>query len=379
MFPRTSAGARAAVVVIAAASLFAACGSGGNGSSQAGAEPASGALAAFEAKVQADVQRAQGKDPAVAPTDGPKAVPGKKIFLIACTMAAEGCVRPMKAAKAAASAIGWSATLIDTQGDPTKAVSAIQQAIAQHADGIVFNAIDASTVQAAVSEAKAKGIKTVATQSYDADKLYDATIPEQYSGDGYLLGEGMYTQNDKSLHVVEFTDREFTTGIQRQSGFEKFIADCKAAGGDCKILKSQAILAADLATSVPGTAGSVMRSTPDANAVYAPYDAAATFIVQGIQQAGIPSRLIVGGMDGNSQNIEMIRSGGPQTVSVALPMEWEGWHAIDTLNRLFAGQRPVPFPAHRKLIVKDNAPESGGYTGDDPDYAAQYQTVWGVK
>lgn len=374
-----------AAIAVAALLLFASgCGDDGDdGAASTSAGSTSGetstALAEFEKEVEAAVAEASSEDSAEPPTSGPKAVPDKSIYIIACTMAAEGCVRPAAGMEAAAKDLGWEATVIDTQSAPDQAAAAFRKAIAAKADGIAINGFDATTLAGPIKLAQEAGLKVSATLVEDPDGQYDSAIPplKTLFEDGYTMGQMLYKLTDGKPHFVMFTGDEFAVVRERRLGTEKFVEDCKAAGGDCEILAQQPILSAELATGVPGLAVSVMRSHPDANAIWSGYDAAIPFLTQGLQQAGLTEKGFIVGFDGNKSSIEVVHEGGFQKASMALPMEWMGYQSVDNLNRLFAGDEPVPLPPRVKLITQENAPADGSYTGDYPDYEAVYKRNWG--
>ena len=333
----------------------------------------SGKVAAFQQKINGDLAAAVATDPTRPPTSGPKAAAGKKVYLISCGNQLEGCARSARAAAAAASALGWSATSVDTQGDPTKAVAAIQQAIAAHANGIFIDAFDSNTIGSPVKQATAAGLKVAVINAVDTEHAFSDLLPppSEFTHEGYLQGEELYHLTGGHLKLVIFSDDEFGVVKLRRLGTEQFISDCKAAGGDCQIVVKKPILAAQLATSVPSLAASIARTNPDANAFWAGYDAMPPFIIEGLKQAGASGKVIIG-FDANKANIGIIKSGGMQKASTVLPAEWESYAALDNLNRLFSGQPAVAWAAAARLVDPSH-PNPSTFT----DFAAAYRKLWG--
>jgi ribose transport system substrate-binding protein len=148
-------------------------------------------LATFDAKAEALFKKASAPQTARPPSDGPKAVKGKNIVIIPCSMAAEGCGRMARGAQEAAKLIGWQSTLIDPAGDTTKAADAVQRTINIKADGIILVGTDAKRIQGALQQAKEADIKIVA-EGDNVNGIYDATMPsnrkEFFLGQGYLIG-----------------------------------------------------------------------------------------------------------------------------------------------------------------------------------------------
>jgi ribose transport system substrate-binding protein len=365
----------------------AACGSTSSSSSissssSAGSASATGSnssnLAAFNSKVAAAVAAREQPDPARPPASGPSGAPGKKIYMINCSEAIVGCKRLSVGVTEAAKDLGWNLTVIDDQSDPTKAVAGIDQALAAKADGIITDAIDAPTIQAGLARARAAGVKTVGINVGDPQHLYTSIIPLESAviGDGYVMGEALYELTHQDLKAVVFSDDEFLNVKQRRQGFEKFIADCRAAGGKCEIVNTTPILAANLATTAGSQAASVMRNNPNANAIFTGYGAMALFVMQGLKQAGLSNIPLIEGT-GDEPNLQVIRSGGQEKAAMGLPLEWEAYQAVDNMNRLFKGQKPVLFTPQSRLLEEGSAvmPKSGGYVGLS-GFQKAYQSIW---
>lgn len=362
---------------------LAACGgSSGSGSSSTAGGGGSQASAAFETKVDSVIAERSAKITTTPPADGPKAAVGKKVYVVACVMAAEGCARESRAAVEAGKAIGWKMKLVDTQSLPDKMVAAVSQAVDDKADGIVFEAIDMKTLAGPIAKARKAGLKIVCFACTNLNNLADQTIPsaQSFLDDGYAQGAAMYRATKGHPKLIMMKD-EASFGIvgNRVKGTEKFFADCKAAGGDCEIVQKIDFLVTELTTRVPQLASGAVRKHPEANAIWMPYDSASSFVTQGLRQAGVPNGKVgLYGFDGNSANIKDIRDGNYQIASMAGPFEWAGWAEIDALNRLFQGQKPVDGIVKIRLITKDSLPPNDNWSGDI-DFKPGYLKVWGVK
>lgn len=366
----------------AAAMSLAACGSGSGGAATGAASKSSSGDAsnAFVAKAKAQFDAATKEQTGKPPADGPKAVSGKRIVVIPCAMAAEGCARPARAAIEAAKAIGWKTTLIDPAGDPSKTAQAVQKAIAIKADGIILESIDADSIAGPLGQAKAAGIKVVAGSTTNTAHGYDALIPPQQSlqRDGYLSGVAAFHLADDDLKMIAMEEDSFGVDRVRVAGLDQFFQDCKAAGASCDLLGKTNFQLTEAATQGPSQAAALARQNPGFNVLWGVYDAALSYFIQGVQQAGLSNAGgFAVGFDANSANLEMIRNGGYEKATIGLPMVWVGYAQIDAMNRLFAGQKPVDEGVHSKLLTKDNVPSSGAWDGDT-DVRPAYRKIWGV-
>jgi ribose transport system substrate-binding protein len=349
--------------------------SSSSGSSSSG----SGKLAAFQAKVNSDLAKAAAPFPNTVPTTGPKAVAGKTVYDVSCTLAAEGCAREAREAIVAGQAIGWHMKLLDTGSVPATMAQDVQQAINNHAAGMAVQAIDSSLMSGPLKAAKAAGLKIVCFACTNSANVYDHLIPgeQAFYNAGYTIGEEMYKATNGHPHVIFMYDPSFGVTGWRKQGTEQFFKDCQAAGGDCKIDDTANFLVTELTTRVPGLASQEIRSHPDANAMWMSYDSAQPSIAQGLRSAGVsPSKVGLYGFDGNTNNIAAIRSGQYEVATMAGSFEWVGWDEIDSLNRLFAGQQPVNNVIGFRLITKANVPSSN-VVPVPFDYQAAYKKIWG--
>ena len=145
------------VITIAVLGLVSACSSNGAGGSASGGDDS------YLATAKADMAKYfKGTDRAL-PSSAPKPATGKKVWVIACSMAAEGCANPANAAAEAGRALGWTMTVQDGKLDPNTYNQLIRAAIAAKVDGIILAVVDCGPIAAAIRKATADGIKVIGT------------------------------------------------------------------------------------------------------------------------------------------------------------------------------------------------------------------------
>ncbi len=308
------------------------------------------------------------------------AAPTKTIVVIPCLMAAEGAARPAHGVVEAAEALGWKAVLIDGQGDPSKYANAVQQAINIQADVIALQAIDAGTILGPLKEARKAGIRIVAFGSINTDDVIEAVYPanEEFENDGYALAAAAYKLAGNKLNIIEMRGDEFAGCVRRAAGTQKFIAECKAAGGNCSVLSSENFLVTDLTTRVPQQVIGEVRRHPNFDVLWSAYDAGLNFMIQGLKSADLTDHGFGVGFDANVANINIIRSDGFQKATVGLPLEWVGYAQVDAANRMFLGKDINDGAIKSKVLVKGNVPQQGAWEGDE-DFRAAYRKSWGLK
>ncbi|MBU8864806.1 sugar ABC transporter substrate-binding protein [Paenarthrobacter aromaticivorans] len=387
MFRRRNPNQAGAVVAVFTCLVALITGCGPAATTQSSAQD-SGASSAFTAKVAADVATATAAQTASTnpvPATSDPIVHGKKIVVIPCSMAVEGCARPARSIIEAAHLLGWEASIDDPASDSTKISAAIQRAVSKKADAIALTSIDAAAVQGDIKAARDAGIAVTCNMCGNKDDLYESMVPslDENNKAGYLLGEFAYLEARKRFNsapkFIVLTDPEFDTVKARVSGLKQFIDDCKAAGAGCEKVAEGSFLAGEISTVAPGRVAQLVRSNPGYNVMFAGFDAAMLFFSQGLQQAGLADTKKAFGIsvDADVANTEMIRKGGFQAASVGFAFGRAGYGHVDNLNRLFDGQAPVDQGVTGKLVTKDNVPGSGGWDGDF-DATTLYKHLWKV-
>lgn len=309
------------------------------------------------------------------PTDGPKAVPGKRIMYLTCGFEAEGCNLPGKAAAAAGQALGWSVTVIDGKFDPTVYSRSIQQAIDGHYSGVIIDAISASAIADPIRKARAAGL---VIGSYDSlNKPSDTGVSYDVQASTNAQGEAM------AAYMIWKTNGKANAYILNSPEFqapfawtEKAAADIKSCSS-CSIVGTQNFTAGDAATRLPQLTTTAATQNPKMNVMIASYDAAMLQSIPSMKQAGILDKVKVGTFNGVSPALELIRQGS-LTASVGGALEWGAWAAMDNMNRVLAGKPAIQQNVPIRLITAENigSIKPGGPWTGDIDYKSAYRKVW---
>ena len=92
------------------------------------------------------------------PNTSVKPPAGKSVTIIICGSQGITCVRVGNGAKAAAAALGYKATVVDGQSQPTVWNQAIRSAVASKTSGIILAGVPPALVTGALAVAKSAGI-----------------------------------------------------------------------------------------------------------------------------------------------------------------------------------------------------------------------------
>jgi ribose transport system substrate-binding protein len=381
---------RTLIVAAAAAALLAACGSTGTGSSGNNTGAAAGSTAGGSADASPTQQQAAARVTAAmkTPSFTPNApvdmgsLKGKKITILASTLAVPFVANIAKGAKAAAGVAGWNATIIDGKGSVTEWSRVVNQAVSQKVDGILTVGASPAQMKPAVAAAQKAGIPVVDTLT--ADQARDPLIPGTFShvsisfyDSGRLQADYVIANGSPTAHVLIFGDNEFPGEVTRVQGMkDEFAQLCPA----CKVTV-QDTQVAQLATNLQRTTQTLLRRDPKIQWVLPTYDAQGLYVVPGIKSAGLAAKVKVVGSDAVSSNLDLVAKGDVQVADVGEPDTWSGWAGVDMMARAMAGQPPVAPNIPLRLFEKSNL--TGVDTSDTNalfggSFAAQYKKVWGL-
>jgi ABC-type sugar transport system substrate-binding protein len=330
--------------------------------------------ASFEAEVK---EAAEPPKEWKGPTTSPPFKESQLVYSIPCAKVVEGCVRIDEGIKAAAAEIGWGYKSINPESDPNRAGAAIEEAINAGANVIVDIAVDPKLVAAPIRKAREQGIVVLCASCAVPDSDVG---PNKLSGQvglepieqGEVMAAFLAVESAGEAKVALLDDPEFGVVNRRVEGTKKALGECPG----CEIVAESQFTGAEIATTLAQKSQAFFQANPSAEYAWVPYDAAATAVVQANQQAGASGVQIIG-FDGNIPNIEYVEN-GEQLATIGSPLEWTGWAAIDSANRLLNGEEELPDPGLPSLLITQETASGyseGGFQGD-ADYQAKYLELW---
>lgn len=322
------------------------------------------------------------------PTSGPKPVTGKKIWVISCSQDVSLCAGHAQGITEAGKLLGWTTTTFDGKYDPATMGNGVRQAIAGKYDAIVIAGTDCAGIKAPLEEARAAGIKIIGIEGADCDitnpgekPLFDANVT-YVEGDvvpwvkKYGAWQGDYIiakTNGKAEAIVFVSDEVLISKLNSDAT----IAELKRCP-DCVVHEVKFSYGFQ-GPQLQQLAEQSLLRFPKANAIAVPAD---SVILSGMGAAIEASKrnLIVVAAEGQEATMNLVRSGSPQvTAGIGIPSVWEGYSAVDNLNRLFQGQPPVGSGAGLQVYDKDhNAGTSGPFTAST-DFVSAYKKAWGLS
>jgi ribose transport system substrate-binding protein len=318
------------------------------------------------------------------PTAGPKAVSGKKVVVISCDQTNQVCKAWAAAVQSAAKVLGWKSSVIDGRGTPTGWQSALQSAIALHPDGIVLAGVDATAEHQVITQGKSQGVAFVG--------MHAAALPgpkpaldlfmniQQFPAQiAKLQVDEVIARSQAKGNVVLYYDSQYAIAVAKDKAYRAELSKCHT----CRLVSNVNFPIASLAKDTPSLISSWVSRFPKPFYVVSVGDSVFDYMPAALQAGGVSkSNVLLVGADGTPPAYQRIRQGNFQIATVPEPADFEGWMALDELNRAFAHAKPAVFSPPVYLVTKSDINKEGGshdVFNPSNHYAQHYKAIWGVK
>jgi ribose transport system substrate-binding protein len=318
------------------------------------------------------------------PTTGPKAAEGKTIVVLAADMKNGGILGVTKGVEEAAAKIGWEVRVLDGAGSIGGRTAAFGQAMALQPGGIIINGFDAVEQQAALEQVKAAGIPMVSWHAGPVIGPDPATgLFANVSTDAMQVSEAAaqwaFADAGGKPGVVIFTDSTYAIAIAKADKIKDTI---EALGGT--VLEYVDTPIADTSNRMPTLTTALLQKYGASwthslaiNDIYFDF-MGPSLATAGIAGDGAPKAVAAG--DGSESAYQRIRSAQYQSVTVAEPLNLQGWQLVDELNRAMQGAEWSGYTSPLHVVTKENIAFDGGDANIfDPGngYRDAYAQIWG--
>lgn len=316
------------------------------------------------------------------PTTGPKAAEGKTIVVLAADMKNGGILGVTNGIEEAAAKIGWTVKVLDGAGSVQSRAAAVGQALALKPDGVVINGFDAAEQQAALGGVTAAGIPMVSWHSgpkigCDAPGGLFVNVSTDAMDVSAKAAEWALEDGGGKPGVVIFTDSTYTIAILKAAKLKEVI---EAGGGtvlqwvDTPIAETSTRMGA-LTTTLLQQHGAAWTHSLAINDLYFDF-MGPSLAAAGIDGGANPKAGSAG--DGSEAAFQRIRTGQYQAVTVAEPLNLQGWQMVDELNRAISGQPCSGYITAPALVTKEGLADTTGNTFDPQNgYREAYAAIWG--
>lgn len=391
MTPKLATRSVVAALILSVAACTAGCGGEGGDPTSLKAAPRPATQPAELSRVAAAVATLDDGTESMPPVTGPKAVTGKTVWILSCGEVAAGCSIVSAAAAAAAAQLGWHATVFDGKFNQSGAYSTgVREAIAAKADAIIDVSIDCAAIAAPLAQAKAAGIKVVATGAYDCNDprtgggaRFDAepypdsalkTTAQYATAWGKAKADWVIDHTGGKAVVLSIHQTDALFGSDIAAAFDSEMHTCLT----CTVIPLDTSGTELLTGALPPKVSQALLQHPDINAMHTIFDSVPPLgVAQAVVRSGRKDSIAVIGGEGFPSNLQLIRSNAGQDAAVFTDSEWQGWAAADELNRLFAGQPPVAEGYGFRLVDRTHNLPTNGPLRSKVDFKAAYKKVWG--
>lgn len=318
------------------------------------------------------------------PTTGPKAAEGKTIVILAADMKNGGILGVVNGIEEAAKSLGWTVKALDGAGSIGGRTAAFGQAMALKPDGIIINGFDAIEQKPAMEQAKAANIPMVSWHAApNVGPVPDVGVFANVTTDAMEVSKSAadwaFVNAGGKPGVIIFTDSTYAIAIAKADRMKKEIEDL---GGtvleyvDTPIAETSQRMP-QLTTSLLQKYGAKWTHSLAINDLYFDF-MGPSLAAAGIKGDGAPVNVAAG--DGSESAYQRIRAKQYQAVTVAEPLNLQGWQLVDELNRAFAGVAWSGYVSPLHVVTAENVEFDGGPKNTfDPDngYRDAYRKIWG--
>lgn len=316
------------------------------------------------------------------PTSGPAGAEGKTIVVLAADLKNGGVLGVTNGVEEAADVIGWEVRVLDGAGSVQGRTAAIGQALALQPDGVVINGFDAIEQQAALEAVVEASIPMVAWHSgpkigCDAPGGIFANVSTDAMTVSEVAAQWAIEDGGESVGVVIFTDSTYQIAIDKADRIKETV---EAMGGtvleyvDTPIADTSTRMG-PLTTSLLQKYGASWTHALAINDLYFDFMGPA-LAAAGIQGKGSPKAGSAG--DGSEAAFQRIRSEQYQAITVAEPLNLQGWQLVDELNRAIQNEPCSGYVTSPALVTTEGLVKLGESNAFDPDspYRDAYSDIW---
>ncbi|MFK7879687.1 substrate-binding domain-containing protein [Roseobacter sp.] len=317
------------------------------------------------------------------PTSGPKAAEDKMIVVLAGDLKNGGILGVTNGVEEAAAKIGWEVRVLDGSGSVQGRTGAIGQALALQPDGIVINGFDAVEQQAALEGVADANIPMVAWHSgpkigCDAPGGIFANVSTDAMSVSEVAAQWAMEDGGENVGVVIFTDSTYQIAIDKADRIKETI---EVMGGtvleyvDTPIADTSSRMG-PLTTSLLQKHGASWTHALAINDLYFDFMGPA-LAAAGISGDASPKAGSAG--DGSEAAFQRIRSAQYQAITVAEPLNLQGWQLVDELNRAIQQEPCSGYVTSPALVTQNGLANMGDSNTFDPDtpYREAYSEIWG--
>ncbi|SKA05676.1 ribose transport system substrate-binding protein [Cetobacterium ceti] len=240
--------------------------------------------------------------------------------------------------------LGYDLIVLDSQNDPSKELSNVEDLLVRGVDVLLINPTDSDAVISSVRAANRAHVPVVTLdRGANGGKVVSHVASDNIAG-GKLAGEFLFNKLNGKGNIIELEGIPGTTAARdRGQGFNEAIK------GNLNIVANQA---ADFdRTKGLNVTENLLQAYPDVQAIFAQNDEMALGASKAVEAAGKNNILIVG-FDATEDAITAVKN-GTMTATIAQNPEKIGSEGIDVANKIIKKETVDTYiPVPLKIITK---------------------------
>jgi len=277
----------------------------------------------------------------------------KTVAVITPYLASVTTNQMIKAFEREAKSKGWNVVTVDTKGDFGALASRMEDMIARKVDAIVLGSADPNQLKDQIKKSNEAGIPVLG-----ADAGWIPGVTCNVTSDNYVMSAMMTTflfnAIDRKGNIVVFTHRPHHGVRKRTLILDAILIE----NPDIKVITEHHVQVPGPIEDARKAMESILIANPQPGsiqAVWAGWDEPAIGATQAIIAAGRQNEIVVAGVDGTSQAIELIEKGTPLIATVSQDFEGMMVILVEQLERIFSGKSPISIEVYTpsKLIYKE--------------------------
>jgi ribose transport system substrate-binding protein len=249
---------------------------------------------------------------------------------------------------------GWKMNVVDTKGDVGQLASRMEDVVSTKVDAIILVSTDPNQVKAQIQSAAEKKIPVFGCDSGYIDGMAMNATSDNKEMSKMITDYLLKTLGNKG-NLVVLTYRPHPGVLKRTQQFDEMLKQNPAMK---KITEQQVQVPGPIENSRKQMESLLLANKEDnaITAVWAGWDEPAIGAAQAIEAAG-RKNIVVTGIDGNSQAIEMIKKGSPLIATVKQNFSGMTEIVAKQIDLVFTGKsvEGTELYAPATLITKENA------------------------
>lgn len=269
----------------------------------------------------------------------------KKIGLIVSTLNNPFFVDLKSGIESEAKKLGYNVVVLDSQNNPAKEVSNMEDISVKNVDVVLLNPVDSDSAIASVMVANNLDLPVITVdRAANGGKVVSHVASDNVEG-GKMAAQYVVDQLDGKGNIVELE------GIAGSSATRD-----RGAGFDNEIKNSNLNIITKQSADFDRTKGlsvmeNIIQSKGDIDAVFAQNDEMALGALKALQDANMNDVLVVG-FDATDDAVASVQKGN-MAATIAQQPKLIGETAVDLAHRFLSGEKVESFaPVELKLIAK---------------------------